>query len=237
MSLISNQAKPTAANRHIMTSAIFGAGAILSLVVIAHHPTVSGAVGADEMAKIVDISAAARFVHGGLIVIVTAFWVAMLNLSQYLGAARTSVRTGMQLYSMGSFAMILAMLFDGFVVPDFVSAVAPGATNAVATAFIVLKFCSATIQILTKFGFIAAAVGIASYSARLFRGTGFVRLTGATGFLGVVATLVPVMLMGVRLSPHTLGLIFGVQALWYLLISIVVIKMLLPEGFCSSDEL
>jgi hypothetical protein len=220
-----------------MTGAIFGGGAILSLVVLAHHPTVAGAVGADAMAKISDLSASNRLVHGGLIVVVTAFWAAMANLGYYLGTAKPSVRIGMQLYAMGSFAMILAMLFDGFVISDFVSTVASGSTDAGSAAFIVLKFCSVIIQILTKFGLIATVAGIAFYSATLFRGAGFVRAAGAIGLLSGVATLVSVMLMGVRLNPHTLLLIFGTQALWYLLIAIVVIKRLLPKGFSSSGQL
>lgn len=160
----------------------------------------------------------------------------MSNLASHLGSTKLSVRSGLQLYGMGSFSMILAMLFDGFVIPEFANSVATGASNSGAVFLEILQFCSAIIQVLTKFGLVATVAGIALYSRTLLRGPGLVRGTGVIGLVGGTITIAALTIVGVRLNPHNLGLIFGMQAAWYLAIAIMMSMKLLPSPTVSANS-
>jgi hypothetical protein len=110
MSSAKDQPNSFAIRNQRLTVTIFGSGAIVSLPVLAHHPTASGAADTQVLSTIGDLAATDRIVHGVLIAFMAAFWVAMSNLALHLDSTRATVRSGFQLYGMGSFAMILAML-------------------------------------------------------------------------------------------------------------------------------
>jgi hypothetical protein len=100
----------------------------------------------------------------------------------------------------------------------------------------ILKFCGAIIQVLTKFGLVATVAGIALYSVNLWTGTGLARGAGAIGLLGGTITIVAIAIVGGRLNPHILGLIFGMQAMCYLAIATMVAMELLPTPSVAADE-
>jgi len=223
--------------RRTLVGVIFGVGTTLGLALIAHHPTVGGLTGAEAIAKIRDLQTADKLVHGALITIVIAFGFAMSMLADCLGNARLAVRAGQNCYAMGVFAMVGAMLIDGFVIPDVATTLATGSIGIEAISDVVMRFGGVQIQILTKFGLLATALAIGLFSVALFRDNAWARASAVIGFLGCAVTIIWITVLGVTLTPHSLRLVFGTQAVWYASIAVIASMQMVPldvaEG-CDS---
>ena len=192
--------------------------ALLVMVVLSHHPVIDHHDSArDAQLQMVPLSAADNLVHGALTAMLGIFASALAVLGEVLGGRRPALSVAHAAYCLGCVLLGVAMLFDGFIVPQlagqFVSDQAPE------TGMLILRSAGIVIQVFSKAGLIAHCVAILawSYAAASSR----TALRGLRGFaaIGLVAALLPAALIiftGLKLAPHSLMAIFAIHAVWYL---------------------
>lgn len=196
----------------------------LSILAIAHHPTVSGASPADTLAQVVRLAGMDRIVHGALIALVGGLLTGLAAFSLRQGIARPTVAAGIIAYSIGAAATIGAAVIDGFIVPGLAAQYAGASSENVKLALDLLATCALTIQVLTKLGLIAISTGIFMWSIGLVRSRGTARIAG---IIGLVAGLLPAGVLlfgGVSLTPSSLGAIFLAHAIWYFAIAALLFR-------------
>ena len=198
--------------------------AVLALAAIAHHPTVGSArSAADLIAQLVALSTVDEVVHGTLIVLIAALLFGFTVFAQRCGLHRGVVVFGLIAFALASVAMTGAALLDGFVIPAFAARYSGASPASIDTALHVLTAIGAAVQVLTKFAIAATAVAIVSWSAGLVRASGPPRVAGVVGFVSAAAA-VAVLVMTRGLNPHSLGIIVGLQSIWYGTIGILLIR-------------
>ena len=196
---------------------ILAACTLLMLLAISHHPVAPARRGIQALEAITQVGAADRLVHATLIVIIFAM---IFSFTVY-----TLSRTRLHICALawvaffaGSMSVIVAALTDGFFVPAFAERYLRMMPIDAAPGLAILNAASVAIQILTKFGFLALSTATLFWSIDLLLERGRARVIGLLG--AVVAIAVAAMLLfGGTISVHSLLLIVGLQALWYLAIS------------------
>ena len=200
------------------------ASAVLALGAIARHPTVGAARGsADVLAQLAALSTADEIVHGVLIVLIGALLFGFTVFSQRCGLHRGVVLFGLIGFALASAGMIGEALLDGFLIPALAARYASASPQDSDIALHVIAAAGAAIQILTKFAIAVTAVAVTSWSVALVRSSGASRLAGVVGFVSAAVAIV-VLVSTHRLNPHTLGVIVGVQSLWYGTIGILLMR-------------
>jgi hypothetical protein len=166
---------------------------------------------------ITQLGAADRAVHGILIVIIFAmifsFTVYSLSRSRlHIGAPAWVA------FFAGSMSVIGAALIDGFFVPAFAERYLRMVPTDAAPGLAILNASSIAIQILTRFGFLALSAATLLWSIDLLLERGRARVIGSLGIL-VAMAVVAMLIFAATINVHSLLLIVGLQALWYLAIS------------------
>jgi len=200
------------------------ASAVLALGAIARHPTVGAARGsADVLAQVAALSTADEVVHGALIVLIGGLLFGFTVFSQRCGLHRGFVVFGMIGFAVASAGMIGAALIDGFLIPALASRYAGASPQSIDTALHVIAAAAAAIQILSKFAIAVTAVAVASWSVGLVRSTGTLRTAGFVGLASAVVSVV-ILISTRHLNPHSLGIIVGLQSIWYATIGILLMR-------------
>ena len=173
------------------------AGALLSVLVMSHHP------------EHVDPNGIVGLVHGAMIALlaVTAFGFAHFALRRGLG--RPEVLAGLVAYLIAVFAHIGAGTINGFAVPALA---ARGAALASHDVFFLAWEAN---QALAKLGVCANGIAFAFWSIDFLRRPGLE--PKAIGGLGLAAGLAPVVLLGSgSIDMHVAGAIlaYGAFAAW-----------------------
>jgi hypothetical protein len=187
------------------------------LLAISHHPVVQGRHGIETLQAVVQLGTKDRLVHGALIAIIFAM---IFSFTVYtLGRSRLYLCVAAWVaFFAGSMGVTGAMLIDGFFVPGFAEHYLRTMPIDAAPGLAILNAAAVTIQILTKSGFIALNVATLLWSIDLLLDRGQARIIGA---IGVIASLAGtcLVLFGGTINVHSLLVIVGIQALWYLAIA------------------
>ena len=157
---------------------------LLAVPAILHHPTAGPHDAASLVAAIDRIGTFNAAIHGTLIALMLATWLALGEFSAWRGAGRTLVRCAGQLYGAGVAAMSGAALINGFVIVRLARDVARVGVDAFAQ---MSRLCWAANQTLAATGLILLSLGIGAWSLHLLHDRGPARALGAYGML---ATLV-----------------------------------------------
>ncbi|MBV9409644.1 MAG: hypothetical protein JO164_12525 [Candidatus Eremiobacteraeota bacterium] len=204
---------------------IIAAGALLTLVAVAHHPTVGHHTrGAAALAAVVRFAPTDRLVHGTLIAVIGALVYAFAVYTLRRGTVRPAALAGFVAYTLGSATTIVAASIDGFLVPEIAAryAGAPPETLPAATSLLIL--CSLAIQVATKLGMAALGAGIVLWSTDLIRESGVVRAVGALGFVAAVASVIAAFAGTGALTPASLLLVLAAQTVWYLAVAALLVR-------------
>jgi hypothetical protein len=199
--------------------------ALVTIVAIAHHPTVSARAPAEAMRQMVQVATADRVVHGVLIAIMGALLYGFAIFSLRRGLHRQTTVPALIAFTAGIVAVIGAALIDGFLTPAIAERYAGAPPDAIKAAVPLLVFGALTIQILSKLGFVAMSIGVAFWSADLIATPGVVRATGVIGFVSGIAAIGVLTFAG-QLNPHSLSAIVIVQAVWYLAVAVLLVRRL-----------
>jgi hypothetical protein len=197
--------------------------AVITIFAVAHHPTVSARAPAEALIQMVQLATPDRIVHGALIAIVSVLLFGFTIFSLRRGLHRHTSVAGLIAYAIGTALLIGAALIDGFFTPAIAERYAGASPDAVKGAIQVLIAGALTIQILTKFGFIAISMAVAFWSADLIGTPGSLRATGVIGFVSGIAA-VGVSIFSGHLNPHSLSAIVIVQAIWYVAVAVLLVR-------------
>jgi len=187
------------------------------LMAISHHPVAQRRHGLETLQAMVQLGPMDRLVHGSLIAIIFAM---IFSFTVYtLGRSRLYLCVAAWVaFFAGSMGVTGAMLTDGFFVPGFAEHYVRTMPIDATPGLAILNAAAVAIQILTKFGFVALNVATLLWSSDLLLERGQARIVGA---IGVIASLAGMCLVifGGTINVHSLLVIVGIQALWYLAIA------------------
>lgn len=189
--------------------------ALASVVSVAHHPVIKTHHGPQVFTEIAQISAVAELMHASVIALTLVLVFSAVVLSVRL-QLRAPAIAALVAYAFGALAWTGAALLDGFFTTAIGSRYLHAPGDAVQAGIALLVFCSTGIQILTKTGLIASSAAILLWSgALLTRG----REGIAVAVIGVASIALQgavIVVTGPAITAHTIPLVVGAQALWYL---------------------
>jgi hypothetical protein len=162
--------------------AIIVAASLLSLLMMAHHPSGSTRDMAVFVEQIARVGALNRVVHGALIALLAALLFGFAEFSRVFGAGRPLVRAALVAYAIGTAADIGAATINGFAVGRVAAHYAGADTGALEQLRALLHLGWAMNQSLADLGEVARAIAIVLWSLAILR-TRTQLLLGASGVL------------------------------------------------------
>lgn len=197
-------------------AAILSGCALLSAMVILHHPVVHARRPQEALTAMARAAAPDRMVHALLL----AFMLLMLYafcVYAYMHRGRLLLGLGaLAVFAIGVGSVAGATLIDGFFMPAFAAkygVLAPSLQNYAAP---VLTAGAIAIQVLTKFALFAFSGAAVLWGIDLLERPGAARITGALACAAALAEFAIVAASG-TLTPRNLGVIILVQAVWCIL--------------------
>lgn len=205
---------PRASGLNRIAGFLLAACTLVMLIAISHHPVAPRRRGLEALEGIVALGPTDRFVHGLLILIIFAM---IFSFTVYtLGPVRMPLCiTAWVAFLAGNMMVIGAALTDGFFVPGFAESYLRSAPADAAPGLAILNAAAVAIQVLTRFGFLAISAAVLLWSIDLVLERGQARLIGVLGVIAAVA-VVAMLFLGGTINVHSLMVIVGLQALWYL---------------------
>jgi hypothetical protein len=214
---------PARGARDLTAGLILIFSALVSLIVVAHHPVIKARETDELFAEMVKKAFADRIVHGALILLVILQLFAFCRFARRQNIERTPVLLGLLFYSLGTVAMIGAALVDGFLVPE-VGARYFHASQATADAGLaLLRFCSIAIQLFTKSSVIAIAMAILLWSFSFARAGRASLLAGLIGVAAVLSQAYILVLGGSIITAHTILFVAAPQMFWYIGVGLLLV--------------
>jgi hypothetical protein len=189
------------------------AAPLLEIVGMAHHPSVQARDPAALAAGLRTAASRSAWVHGGLIALMFATLVALLEFSVARSLRRPAVRAALIVYGAGVLLMTCAALVSGFVTGRV--AVTAGLDPDTAVVAQLASFAMLLNQAFAPCGAVLMSLGIALWSVDLWRDTApLTRSLAAFGVLAGLATMVALFSGALRLDVHGMALVTLVQAVW-----------------------
>src|SRR2546428_1093623 len=94
-----------------------GLGSVLSVALMAHHPSISAGETAEFIAKMTQLAALAGFVHGGLIVMMFFVLFGVVGFAGRLGWHLPRVPARLMAYAIGALSLVGGRPVNGVLVP------------------------------------------------------------------------------------------------------------------------
>jgi len=196
---------------------------LLSILMMAHHPSASSHDPAALVAEIAEKATLSRIVHGVLIALMGAELFAFIAFCRRLGFDRSAVRAGFVAYSIGTGAMIGAALISGFIVSDLAAHYVQQASGD-ATSFVDLSRLAMTgNQALAKLGVIAMSAAIVLWSVALLRGERD-RWVAIAGLVAGLAPAIALVAGVIRLDVGGMTIVVICQAVWIVIVGIQLVR-------------
>ena len=187
--------------------AIIVAASLLSLLMMAHHPSGSTRDMAVFVEQVARVGALNRVVHGALIALLAALLFGFAEFSRVFGAGRSLVRAALVAYAIGTAADIGAATINGFAVGRVAAHYAGADTAALEQLRALLHLGWAMNQSLADLGEVARAIAIVLWSLAILR-TRTQLLLGASGML--VGGAIALALLGGWLTLDVHGMLLAV---------------------------
>jgi hypothetical protein len=203
----------------LAAAAFLAVPAVLSFVLILHHPFLRGAHGAEDLARAVAAAAPMdRFVHGGLVAMFGVQVLGFQLFSARLGWGRPAVAAGFIAYAAGALLVVIPSVLDGFVIPDLAGACLARPAGCGDVDEGVFRLVAVVIQDFSKAALVALSAGTIGWAIALLTGQGLPgRAVGAIGLVCAAAPIAILLLSNVRLQPGNLAGFIASQVVWSLL--------------------
>jgi 4-hydroxybenzoate polyprenyltransferase len=163
---------------------LVGCGAA-SLVGMAHHPEISGNAAAEVVATARQIARQSNLAHASLIALALLQWVAIVEVGRLPRISSGATRAAAALWGAGTATLVGAALISGFIAPDIGGLGASGELP-VQMAADQLRVGYVVNQRLSQLGVMLLAASVFTYSTRLFRLPGPMRIVAGLGFATAV---------------------------------------------------
>jgi hypothetical protein len=216
MSLTTPLSQDQAAHRARVAGVLMLSSAVLSVLMMAHHPSVHSRDTHEVVSLIASQAAAAQWVHGVLIFLLGTTLLAYFEVTRRLQRAGLQSEAALLSYGVGVTLMIGAALISGFLIPRLASRYANGERLEIFAEL--LNFAASSNQVLAYAGVWAMSLGALLWSLLILRGGN--RLVG---LYGIGASLVPVIVLAlnvVTLNVTGMMIVVLIQASWNAMIGI-----------------
>ena len=190
------------------------AATLLSILMMAHHPSASTHDPASLAADIAGTATLSRIVHGVLIALIALELYAFVVFSARLVPGRAAARAALVAYAIGTGAMMGAALISGFVVSSLGLYYAGTADPAPFVDF--ARISMAGNQALAKLGVVAMSAAIVLWSVALLHDRARGRWLALVGFLAGLAPAIALLAGAIRLDVHGMLLVVVLEAIWNL---------------------
>lgn len=222
---IMREPEPVTRDRADMIAAVLiGAGALLSLLVVLHHPALHDVHGALDTARAVQgVGDVDRLVHGSLLLLIAAQAIGFFYFTSRLGFRNPAAFAGFFSYAAGSVVMVIPAILDGFVTPDLADKCLKS-TLCGASQFAAFPVIAVIIQDFTKAALVAMSLATLLWSIALLGRGGVALGVGLAGLVCSIAPMAVLLLSDIYLRPGNLAAILMAQSLWNLSIAFVMVK-------------
>jgi hypothetical protein len=199
--------------------------ALLEVVAMGHHPTVTTPDILEAVRQIARSSALAGVVHG---VLMALMLVIVYGLSEFVlrrGATRPAIRAGIIAYLAGVIVMLGAAMVSGFIVPGLMALTAHNSPTDLSVNVQLLVLCRVLNQSCANFGSVAMSAGIAFWSIDLLRrDAGWRRGIGVAGIVIGVLPAAALILGALHLNVQGMSAVVMLQSLWCCGIGVVFVR-------------
>ena len=187
---------------------------LLSILMMAHHPSASTHDPASLAADIAGSATLSRVVHGVLIAIIGVELYAFVVFSARITPGRSAARAAFVAYAIGAGAMMGAALISGFIVSSLAVYYASTADPAPFVDFARLSMTGN--QALAKLGVAAMSAAIVLWSVALLHDRTRARWLAIVGFAAGLAPAIALFAGAIRLDVQGMLLVVVAQAIWNL---------------------
>ena len=219
MSAVTETAESASARR---AGIVLVAATVVSIVAMAHHPSVGSHDPGAAIAEIGTKATLSRFVHGVLIALMGLELYAFAVFADRIGTRRDSVRIGFVAYTIGIGAMIGAALISGFVVTRLASHYAEAGADPAAFANLA-RLAMAGNQSLAQLGVIAISVATLAWSVALLHD----RAQRWLAIVGLAASVLPALALVagvIQLDVSGMTLVVVAEAIWNIAAGVALIR-------------
>jgi hypothetical protein len=202
--------------------AVLVAATLVSIVAMAHHPSVGSHDPGAAIAEIGTKATLNRIVHGALIALMGLELFAFAVFADRLGARRDAVRLGFVAYAIGVGAMIGAALISGFVVTHLAAHYAEAGADPSAFANLA-RLAMTGNRALAELGVIAISAAIFAWSIALLHE----RARRWLAFVGLAASVLPAVALVagvIRLDVTGMTLVVVAEAIWNVAAGVVLLR-------------
>jgi hypothetical protein len=201
--------------------ALLAVTALLTLILIMHHPVLPHHQTMAETAEGIGASAKMdRIIHGGLMATLGVQVLGFYIFSCRMGVRNPIIAAGFLAFLAGVLVMIIPATLDGFVTPDLTEACLRVQGGCTVTDASVLRFVALAIQDFTKVALVAISLGTACWSMALLTRKGLP--SRSAGLIGLICAVIPaavLLLSPVYLRPGNLAWIIAAQVIWSLVVA------------------
>ena len=195
---------------------------LLSILMMAHHPTASTHEPASLAADLAGKATLSRVVHGALIAMIGLELYAFVVFAGRIANGRSAARAGLVAYAIGAGAMMGAALISGFVMSSLAAYYAGAADPAPFVDFARLSMTGN--QALANLGVFAMSTAIVLWSIALLHDRARGRWLAIVGFVTGLAPAIALAAGAIRLDVHGMLLVVVAQAVWNLAAGIEMIR-------------
>jgi hypothetical protein len=209
-----NDAEQRTSLNNKVTSAVVLTMILGLFVAIIHHPVGGGGSLDSEVANISRLGAMDQLVHGSIMVMLILLSAAMTLFSNRLARDALTVIAANSAYGFGVGLCLIAMGFDGFVLPALADHCAGEVPSCAEGLKSILTLSSEVVQVFTRLAFMSIALAVLSWSGHL----AFVRRRwkmAVAGLLSATLQLIALATAAVRLTPHSMLFVLAGQLIWY----------------------
>jgi hypothetical protein len=187
---------------------------LLSILMMAHHPSVATHDAGKVAAEIADKAWIDRLVHGSLMMLLAIQAYCYVEFCSRLGFGRSLVRAGMIGYAIGIGAMFGAALIDGFVISALGTHYAAGRPEELEAVRHLFNLCGISVRMVTSLGVVGMSAAFALWSVALLRGARSNFALVIAGLILATGPAIGVVLGVLQLDLHGAMLIVVCQTLW-----------------------
>lgn len=211
-----NEVSPSAATagEARIAGIVLIATTLLSILMMAHHPTASTHEATALAADLAGKATLSRVVHGSLIAMIGLELYAFVVFAGRLAQGRSAARAGLVAYAIGAGAMIGAALISGFVMSSLAGYYASVADPAPFVDFARLAMTGN--QALAKLGVVAMSAAIVLWAVALLHDHARARWLAIVGFATGLVPAIALIAGATHLDVHGMLLVVLAQAIWNL---------------------
>jgi hypothetical protein len=195
---------------------------VLSVLMMAHHPTASMESPIGFMQTLISIRGLNQLVHGGLIATTLITWLCLVEFSAH-NLKQALLRNGILLYSLGTFAMVGAAMTNGFIITRLAEGLLQFSSDLQAASPLLFQFSWALNQTLADFAVITMCAGIACWSMHLISGAKHARIIGIAGLVMVIIQIAMQWLHHGNYDVHQMLIFVVWHSLWCIAMALLML--------------